>query len=121
MTLCRNTEIIFLENGVDYHPYIINSDSFSKSLDFNNHFYLQGTRINELYSCKSLRKTKKEIRITVANNTDTTVKILDRELNCKEYEYFIDNFQKNFEKTCEDIGVSYSTQDYLPESNFLHY
>ena len=76
--------------------------------------YLQGTR-NESYCCKSLRKTKKELRITVTNNTDNCVKILDRELNKKEYDYFIDNFQKDFENACEDLGITYSTQDFIPQ------
>ena len=106
-------EIVFLEEGVKYHPYLINSDSFCKNLDYVQYLYLQGTK-NGSYCCKSLRKTTKELRITVTNNTDNCVKILERELTSTEYEYFIDNFQKDFENVCKELDVTYSTQDFIP-------
>jgi hypothetical protein len=112
--MARETEIVFVDEDLTYHPYVINEDRLRHGLYFKPYLQLQGSAVSK-ERCVSQRITKKEILITMTNDSDYTSKRLSRELTWDEYHLFWKGLLdgKSLDDICKELNFTYEVGDFL--------
>ena len=107
-------EIVFVDEDLTYHPYVINEDRLRPGIYFKPYLQLQGSSVSKA-RCVSQRRTKKEILITMTNDSDYTSKRLSRELNWDEYHLFWKRLlnKKSLDDICKELNFTYEVGDFL--------
>lgn len=110
----RETEIVFVDEDLTYYPYVINEDRLRHGIFFKPYLQLQGSATSKA-RCVSQRRTKKEILITMTNDTDYTSKRLSRELTWDEYHLFWKGLlnKKSLDDICKELNFTYEVGDFL--------